>query len=234
MSIIILILATICFFYFTVLPTVKHHMVYAVISFLIMVFSTGAIVANDTYHWGMDVQKTTKVRPLTSAVPQLDVLLYQPLGTGSEKVYLYHEHASEKKMKATKTEDSSAKYSSNAKNARLVITEERYVYKNKAAKFFFSILDNNNRLKHRTYDFQLTSDWYVLSTKQAKALQKLMQKNKAQLQASISQEIQQELATEMAKDPTMSTSKREQLLKEIQTNATKKLVQEMIAEVQKQ
>ena len=76
MSIIILVLATISFFCFTVLPTLKHRVLYALLSLVIMVLCTGAIVLNDSYNWGMKVQTVTKKQKLVSSVPDhLDVLL---------------------------------------------------------------------------------------------------------------------------------------------------------------
>ncbi len=111
MSIIILVLATISFFCFTVLPPLKHRVLYALLSFAIMVLCTGAIILNDSYNFGMKVQTITQKQKLVSSVPdQLDILLYQPLGTKSERVYLYHNSSDEKKLRQTKTTDTTTKY----------------------------------------------------------------------------------------------------------------------------
>lgn len=232
MSIILLILATICFFCFTVLPMVKHRVIYAVISLLVMLTCGSLIILNDSFNFGMQVETTKTTKSLaSSASKDLDVLLYQPLGTKNERVYLYKTDADAKKPTATKTTDSVAKYTTNAKKATLVITEERYVYKNSWAKAFFGILNNSGRLKKRTYNFQIPNDWYVLSTSQAKALQKLIKQHKTQMQQDIAQVIQAELATELQKNPTMSSSERESLVKKLQQKATKETLDKLVAKV---
>ena len=218
MSIIILVLATISFFCFTVLPTLKHRVLYALLSFAIMVLCTGAIILNDSYNFGMKVQTITQKQKLVSSVPdQLDVLLYQPLGTKSERVYLYHNSSDEKKLRQTKTTDTTTKYSQTAKTPQLVVTKERYVYQNGLSKLFFGILGNN---------------WVVLSTKQAKQLKKLLKEHDTELKQNISQVIQQELAQKLQQNPTMSSSEREKLVKELQKQATQQLVKKLITQVQ--
>ena len=231
MSIIILVLATISFFCFTVLPTLKHRVLYALLSLVIMVLCTGAIVLNDSYNWGMKVQTVTKKQKLVSSVPDhLDVLLYQPLGTKSERVYLYHNSSDEKKLRQTTTTDTTTKYSQTGKTPQLVVTEERYVYQNGLSELFFGILGNNDRLKHRTYEFKLTDNWFVL--RQAKQLKKLLKEHDTELKENISQVIQQELAQKLQQNPTMSSTEREELLKELQEQATQQLVKKLITQVQ--
>ena len=225
MSIIILVLATISFFCFTVLPTLKYHVLYALLSFAIMVLCTGAIILNDSYNLGMKVQTVTQKQ-------KLDVLLYQPLGTKSERVYLYHNSSDEKKLRQTKTTDTTTKYSQTGKTPQLVVTKERYVYQNGLSELFFGILGNNNRLKHQTYEFKLTDNWVVLSTKQAKQLKKLLKEHDTELKQNISQVIQQELAQKLQQNPTMSSSEREKLVKELQKQATQQLVKKLITQVQ--
>ena len=233
MSIIILVLATISFFCFTVLPTLKHRVLYALLSFAIMVLCTGAIILNDSYNFGMKVQTITQKQKLVSSVPdQLDVLLYQPLGTKSERVYLYHNSSDEKKLRQTKTTDTTTKYSQTGKTPQLVVTKERYVYQNGLSELFFGILGNNDRLKHQTYEFKLTDNWVVLSTKHAKQLKKLIKEHDTELKQNISQVIQQELAQKLQQNPTMSSSEREKLVKELQKQATQQLVKKLIAQVQ--
>ena len=83
MSIVILVLATILFFIFTVLPTIKHRFIYALLAFAVMIGMTSVIVLNDSYEFGMKVETTKTTRPLVSSTTeQLDTLLYQQLGTG--------------------------------------------------------------------------------------------------------------------------------------------------------
>ena len=135
-------------------------------------------------------------------------------------------------MRQTPTTDTTTKYSQTGKTPQLVVTEERYVYQNGLSELFFGILDNNDRLKHRTYEFKLTDNWFVLSTKQAKQLKKLLEEHDTELKENISQVIQQELAQKLQQNPTMSSTERENVLKELQEQATQQLVKKLITQVQ--
>lgn len=234
MSIVILVLATILFFIFTVLPTIKHRFIYAFLALLVMVLMTSVIVLNDSYAFGMKVEATKTTRPLVSSTTeQLDTLLYQPLGTGSERVYLYKTNVAQKKPQPTKTTDTSVKYHYTTKTPTVTITEERYVYQNKWSKFFFSILNNDKRLKHRTYDFAIEQNWLVLSTKQAKKLKQILKQNESRIQQATAALVQERLAQRLQADPTMSTAKQTALLKELQQEALQQTVADLIKQTLK-
>lgn len=181
MIIFILIIAAICFIYFNVIPG-KFHTPAAWLSLIIAALCVIGIVEHDYNHWGMKSQTTVETQRLTSsAVPQMPVLLYQPLGNGTEKIYLYKTADKPKKLVATKTDKMAVKIKKNAKVAQVSIKTTRYVYKNKLDEAMFSIFGHNKELKKREYDFSIPKNWQVLSTKQAKQLQKQMQKRAALL-----------------------------------------------------
>ena len=168
MILIILILAVIAFIYFNVIPK-KGYMPLAIISLLIAVLSIAGIVAHDYNHYGMKTQTTTVKKELvSSASPQLPVLLYQPLGNGTEKIYLY------------KTDKTHASMKTAAKPS-MTIKTERYVFSNGWNQFLFGWFGHNNELKHREYTFNVPKNWKVLSIKQAKSLQKQMAKRAAMM-----------------------------------------------------
>ena len=177
MSVILLIIALVFFFICSVIPFNKYHGIIAFFFLVIATLSGVSIVANDTYHYGMKVKTTTTRYQLVSASDKMNVLLYQPLGNGSEKVYLY-KTSSKQKIKPMKTKDSSAKYVITSDKPNVTVTEKRYVYKDGLSKFFFGILHNNNELKHRYYTFNINRDWNVLTAKQAKELDKLVKRIK--------------------------------------------------------
>lgn len=106
------------------------------------------------------------------------ILIYQPLGNGSEKVYVYHTKQKDK-LKPIKTDHMTAK-TVTAKEPQVEIRTTKYVYKNNTVKVFFGIFGRDNELIKRQYIFHIPSDWIVISTKKAKELQKQMTEMKQQ------------------------------------------------------
>lgn len=181
MIIFLLIIAAICFIYFNVIPG-KFHTPAAWISLIITALCVIGIVEHDYNHWGMKTQTTVETQRLTSsAVPQMPVLLYQPLGNGTEKVYLYKTADKPKKLVATKTDKMATEVNKNSKVAKISVKTTRYVYKNKLDEVMFGIFGHNKELKQRKYVFSLPKNWQVLSVKKAKQMQKQMQKRAALL-----------------------------------------------------
>ena len=217
MSIILLIIALIFFFICSVIPFNKYHGIIAFFFLVIATLSGVSIVANDTYQ-------------LVSASDKMNVLLYQPLGNGSEKVYLY-KTSSKQKIKPMKTKDSSAKYVITSDKPNVTITEKRYVYKDGVSKFFFGILHNNNELKHRYYTFNINRDWNVLTAKQAKELDKLVKKNQATLKSQVETAVKAKVAAAMQANPQMSAEQPKELIQQAQNEATQAAMQKLIQSV---
>ena len=134
----------------------------------------------------MKTETQTKTQHLvSSASPNLPLLLYQPLGNGKEKVYLYKTNNNQKKPKAIKLDKVSTKIN-HGKQPSLKIRTTRYVYKDNFSRMMFNIFNHNNELKHREYTFTLPSNWRIISTKDMQKLQKQMQeKMHAQKAASL-------------------------------------------------
>ena len=193
MILIILILAVIAFIYFNVIPK-KGHMPIAIISLIIAALSIVGIVAHDYNHFGMKTQTTTDKKELvSSASPQLPILLYQPLGNGAEKIYLYKTNNAAKKPTPIKTNKTHASVKT-ANKASVTIKTERYIFRNNIDKFLYDWFGHNNELKHREYTFNVPKNWKVLSVKEAKALQKKMAK-----QAALMKKMQQMKQAQMKK-----------------------------------
>lgn len=99
MIIIVLILAVLLFIYFNVIPG-KGHTFAAWISLIVTSICILGIVAHDYNHWGMKTETQTVNQSLvSSATPNLPLLLYRPLGNGTEKIYLYKTNDSQKSLK---------------------------------------------------------------------------------------------------------------------------------------
>ncbi|KRM99095.1 hypothetical protein FD18_GL000183 [Lactobacillus taiwanensis DSM 21401] len=173
MIIIVLILAALLFIYFNVIPG-KGHTFAAWISLIVTSLCILGIVAHDYNHWGMKTETQTVNHSLvSSATPNLPLLLYRPLGNGTEKIYLYKTNDSQKKLKAIKLDKVSTKIN-HSKKPTLQIKTTRYVYSDNFSKIMFSVFGHNNELKQRKYIFAIPSNWKVISTKDMQKLQKQM------------------------------------------------------------
>lgn len=174
MIIVILILAAILFIYFNVIPG-KGHTIISWLSLIVTSLCILGIVAHDYNHWGMKTEtQISKQSLVSSATPNLPLLLYQPLGNGTEKVYLYKTNNEQKKPKAIKLDKVSTEIKHSAQ-ANLQIETTRYVYRDDFSRIMFGIFAHNNELKQRKYIFTIPSSWKVISTKDMQKLQKQMQ-----------------------------------------------------------
>lgn len=185
MIIVILILAAILFIYFNVIPG-KGHTIISCLSLIVTSLCILGIVAHDYNHWGMKTEtQISKQSLVSSASSNLPLLLYQPLGNGTEKVYLYKTNNEQKKPKAIKLDKVSTEIKHSAQ-ANLQIETTRYVYRDNFSRIMFGVFAHDNELKQRKYIFTIPSSWKVISTKDMQKLQKQMQeKIQAQKTASI-------------------------------------------------
>lgn len=208
--------------------------------FLIIVLgSIYLIQVNDTNHFGMKKITTESTQVIYSASPskQLNLLLHQDIGKSSKhNVYIYKTSA---KSKATHTKadydvhNKVVKTSANV--AQLKTSRTEWVYKSG----FYSTLfanQNNHTLVHQTNTFSMPSVWYNLTTNQAKELgkqAKAMQHPSAKQKAAMQAGIQTQVAAAMKKDPTMSKTQQNALIKQItakyQQQAMAKLIQQIQA-----
>lgn len=185
MIIVILILAAILFIYFNVIPG-KGHTIISWLSLIVTSLCILGIVAHDYNHWGMKTEtQISKQSLVSSATPNLPLLLYQPLGNGTEKVYLYKTNNEQKKPNAIKLDKVSTEIKHSAQ-ANLQIETTRYVYRDNFSRIIFGVFSYNNELKQRKYIFTIPSSWKVISTKDMKKLQKqLEEKMQAQKAAAL-------------------------------------------------
>lgn len=194
MILLILLISLILFAYFMIIPG-KGHKYIATLGLILFTLSIGSISMHDHQQFGMVEKIKTSTHSLSSsASPQFPVLLYQPLGNGTEKVYLYKTSPKQKKVKPISTNNSSAKVKfTSDKTAKLEIKTTRYVFKNKTMQLLFGVFGHEGELKHRQYTFIVPKNWKVLSVKEAKALQKKLAKQ-AMLQKQMMLKQQQQQA----------------------------------------
>lgn len=175
MILLILIVAAIMFIYFNIIPG-KRHTFIAWLSLIVTILCVVGIVEHDYNHWGMKTKTTSSTNTLvSSATPRLPILLYQPLGNGTEKVYLYKTGQLQKKPKSIKLDKVSTKVKRSSQ-PKVTIKTTCYTYSNTFNQIMFGVFGHDKELKHREYIFSIPYNWKVMSVNDAKQLQKQMMK----------------------------------------------------------
>ena len=139
MIVITLIISTLALFFASIFGQKMWRPILMTIFGLTFIASLFFIVQNDHNHYGMKTVTETKTQTLVSSADAkgMSMLLYHPLGNGTEKVYLYRTDIHQSKPKATQTEKTTNSVQKNADKAALVTTTKYRVYKNDMAKFWF-------------------------------------------------------------------------------------------------
>ncbi|PQC29606.1 DUF4811 domain-containing protein [Enterococcus mundtii] len=202
---------------------------------LLFVLSLGLIVGNITNHFGMEEVTETKTTPLVSSADQSDVnmLLYQSLGDGTEKVYLYRTDDKQKEPKATGTKNETNKVEQMDGKAEKVSETTYWVYKNDQYKFWFNLADNNHEYERRVNTFKLPNDWIELSTDQASELAKRVEEQKSTMEADAQKFVKEGLMKAIAQNPAMSQEEQQQVSKDLATTYQKQALAKLVAEVKK-
>lgn len=220
---------------------------------LSIIFAVGLIVSmifmieNDKRHFGMHKVESSKTSKLVSAVSsnQVNLLLYQTVGTsGKEKVYIYKTKINQKKEITTNPDPSKTenKIKNTNESAKLVTRTVRWEYKNNFYKFWFGISGNGHKLVRHYNTFFVNNDWAVLSTQQAKELQKIAKNEnqsevKEEAKEYVETEVKGKITKALTKDPSMS-AKEQQILTakaslQAQKDFKKMMMQKLINEVKK-
>ncbi|MFD1318643.1 DUF4811 domain-containing protein [Loigolactobacillus zhaoyuanensis] len=205
---------------------------------VLLVGSIALLFVNDDQHWGMKTVTTTTEKPLTSATDMsgANLLLYQALGNGKEKIFIYKTSAQQKKVTTTpadiKTTSSVTK--SSAKNAKLVTKTTRYVYRNGFYRALFAGTGNNHTFKSRHNEFKVGSNWVVLSTQQAKQLQKQAKVTAAKTKTELAAAVKAKMTAALQQNPQMTTEQQQALQKQYTTAAQAQAQQQLLAQLQKE
>ncbi|MGY3766267.1 DUF4811 domain-containing protein [Vagococcus vulneris] len=209
-----------------------------VVSFVfgaLFVVSLILIVLNVSNHYGMKQVTETKEISLVSSGdtngPKL--LLYQPLGNGEETVFLYKTKDSQKKPKATGTDYVTNEVIKNSKSPKLIEKKTYWVYKNRGFERFFHINGSKKEFVKEENEFQVPSDWYVLTTDQAKELQKTMQDQKIQIESDAKAFAANQLKEAMMKNPKLDKAAQHQLAEKAGADYQAKVFQETVEKIQK-
>jgi hypothetical protein len=186
----------------------------------------------------MEKVTTEKTYQIQSVQKGTNLLLEKKLGTnGKESVYVYRtpETAKAKKPQTTKVNSQvkNVVKTGNYKNATVTKKTTRWEYKNGFYSFLFGISDNNKEFIKQTNTFKVGDDWLVLTTTQAKQLQKKMNSKafKAQMKQEGEAFVKAEVTKAMMQNPSMTAAQQKQVTKQaqqaFQAQAQAKLIQEI-------
>ncbi|MDN6639484.1 MAG: DUF4811 domain-containing protein [Tetragenococcus sp.] len=133
----------------------------------VFLLSIGLAIANFNQHFGMEQKTQTQTVDLVSSVSgqDTDALLYKPLGDGTEKVYLYQTETMEK-PKSAGSAGVENHINQEAEQAQLTMEKTEWVYKNNFYQALFAMAGNNHEFIKQENQFDLPSDWQVLSTEE--------------------------------------------------------------------
>ncbi|GMA48112.1 DUF4811 domain-containing protein [Tetragenococcus muriaticus] len=165
MIFIILIVSAVAMAFLFVLSQKKWQETLSFVFAAFFLLSIGLIVANFNQHFGMEQVVHSQTVDLVSSVEQQDTeaLLYKPLGNGTERVYLYKTAAMEKPQ-STGGQQVKNDVSQDAEQAQLTTKRTEWVYKNNFYRLLFGFSGNNHEFIEQENQFNLPSNWQLLST----------------------------------------------------------------------
>jgi hypothetical protein len=208
MIIFILLLSVIGFAFTFVLAKKSWQTGVGVVCGGIFILSLLLVTANFVSHFGMKKVVETQSIELVSSADGLDVLLYQPLGDGSEKVYLY-QTPDTKEPKPTDT-DYVTNTVTEGTPPELVTEKSYWEYENDFYKLFFGIVNNNHEFIEAENTFNIPETWEVLSVDQMKEFGELAKERQASFKEAAQKEIQAKMMEAIQKNPSLATDKEKQ------------------------
>jgi hypothetical protein len=232
MMLLIVVISVIAFALLNVFAKNKVQTMISLVFGLIFVLSLTAMMANLSAHFGMEKTTTTTTKPLVSSSDsdQLSMLLYQPLGDGTEKIYLYRTDESQKKPKQTRMDHVTNHVVENAKAAEKETKTTRWIYKNDVYRFLFGIAGNDEEFIREENTFSLPDSWALLTVDQAKKLASLAEKQQETMKTEGQAFVQEKMQAALMADPTMDEAEQKakvsQFTAEYQKEAMAKLIEE--------
>lgn len=132
-----------------------------------LVVTVGSILLmclNYNQQLGMEREQTTITNPLSTSVKGKHVLLYKPVGTKSERIYLYSTNPLQTKLDKTTPSTTTVALNRHAAKASMHITTVHWVYKNEEMRLLFAggVSDHTYVGEHVT--FELPASWQVVLT----------------------------------------------------------------------
>lgn len=235
MIFIITILSVLAFAITNIFAKKRWQTALSILFAVVFLISLGFITANDHYHYGMKKVTETTIKPLISSTDsdQTNLLLYQLLGNGTEKVYLYKTAEGQHKLSATGTDLVTNYLKTGQKKARLIEKKTYWTYKNQVAKSWFNLTSKDHELVKEENIFEISNNWFVLTTDQAKQLAKLVNDNHDTIAEQAKNFVQEKLASAMMQNPSLDQSSQQQITQQATAEFQKETMEKLVHEIQK-
>lgn len=218
-------------------PSNRTRWLLGMISGLIFVGSTLMITANFHDHWGMKRITTTKTQKIYSTNSQMQLALYQPVGTsGKDNVYIYQTKPRQKTPQHTQANEFTTNRLvwTDSDQATLTVKETRWRFKNDFYKVLFAGSKMDGKLVSRTNTFRYPKTFVKISVKQAQALKKQAQALKspatqAQLKAQAAAYVTAKVQAAKQQNPDLTEAQLQKLTEQAQQEYQAQMIKKMMA-----
>ncbi|SDN70349.1 DUF4811 domain-containing protein [Limosilactobacillus mucosae] len=216
-------------------PSNRTRWLLGMISGLIFVGSTLMITANFHEHWGMKQVTTTKTQKIYSTSSQMQLALYQPVGTsGKDNVYIYQTKPRQKTPQHTQANEFTTNRLvwTDSDQATLTVKETRWRFKNDFYKVLFAGSKMDRNLVSRTNTFRYPKTFVKISVKQAQALKKQAQTLKspatqAQLKAQAAAYVTAKVQAAKQQNPNLTEAQLQKLAQQAQQEYQAQMIQKI-------
>lgn len=218
-------------------PNMRTRWILGLITGLTFVGSTVIITANFHDHWGMKRITTTKTQKIYSASSQMQLILYQPVGTsGKDNVYIYQTKPRQKTPQHTQANEFTTNRLvwTDSDQATLTVKETRWRFKNDFYKVLFAGSKMDGKLVSRTNTFRYPKTFVKISVKQAQALKKQAQALKspatqAQLKAQAAAYVTAKVQAAKQQNPDLTEAQLQKLTEQAQQEYQAQMIKKMMA-----
>ena len=218
-------------------PSNRTRWLLGMISGLIFVGSTLMITANFHEHWGMKQVTTTKTQKIYSTSSQMQLALYQQVGTsGKDNVYVYQTKPRQKTPQHTQANEFTTNRLvwTDSDQATLTFKETRWRFKNDFYKVLFAGSKMDGHLISRTNTFRYPKTFVKISVKQAQALKKQAQALKsptaqAQLKTQAAAYVTAKVQAAKQQNPDLTEAQLQKLTQQAQQEYQAQMIKKMMA-----
>ena len=218
-------------------PNMRTRWILGLITGLIFVGSTVIITANFHDHWGMKRITTTKTQKIYSASSQMQLILYQPVGTsGKDNVYIYQTKPRQKTPQHTQANEFTTNRLvwTDSDQATLTVKETRWRFKNDFYKVLFAGSKMDGKLVSRTNTFRYPKTFVKISVRQAQALKKQAQALKspavqAQLKTQAAAYVTAKIQAAKQQNPNLTEAQLQKLAQQAQQEYQAQMIKKMMA-----
>lgn len=211
-------------------PNMRTRWILGLITGLIFVGSTVIITANFHDHWGMKRITTTKTQKIYSASSQMQLILYQPVGTsGKDNVYVYQTKPRQKTPQHTQANEFTTNRLvwTDSDQATLTVKETRWRFKNDFYKVLFAGSKMDGKLVSRTNTFRYPKTFVKISVKQAQALKSPA--TQAQLKAQAAAYVTAKVQAAKQQNPDLTEAQLQKLTEQAQQEYQAQMIKKMMA-----